>query len=119
MRFHARELAVLRETAQASMTSTLRRVTVTKEDDGHGGYTESPSEGTATVCRIAPVSGIEQLLGGRVDSRKRFKVFAPHDFTADPGDRLDVDGTAYEIEYAQSPRSEDEVERVFEVYRIE
>ena len=51
-----------------------------------------------------------------VNDENELKV---HSTALDMQNVSDVDGTAYEIEYAQSPRSEDEVERVFEVYRIE
>jgi tagatose-1,6-bisphosphate aldolase non-catalytic subunit AgaZ/GatZ len=121
MRFDAKTLKLMRETAELSMTSVLVRVTVPQVDDGKGGYTlGTPVEGTATKCRIAPQMGlgdaIERVLGGRVESRNRFRVFAPYNFQAEAGDRLKVDSSTYEIEAARSPASPDVIETVWDVY---
>lgn len=77
------------------------------------------ADGEDTVCRIGPMSAYERAMAGRVDSRKRYIVHAPHDFSAEPGDLLRVDDVDYEVEFVRTPRSPDEVVRTFEVYVVE
>lgn len=122
MRFDAKTLKLARAEALKTMTSTLARLTVTRTADGHGGWTESPSEGTATVCRIAPLptqgGSIERVMGDRVETKTLFRVVAPWGFQAGEGDRLKVDGIAYEIEAARTPSSPDMIVATFDVSRV-
>ena len=115
----ARELALARATARATMTRVLRLVTINRVADGMGGSTESaPTLGTATVCRIMPVTAKERELGGRISAKTEYRVFCPYDFAVTSANRVQVDGVTYEIQEALSMPSDDAIEVVLGVSRI-
>lgn len=114
-----KELAIVRETARATMRSVLRLVTVARTSDGLGGSIEGDSTlGEPTVCRIAPVSAREREFGGRVSAKTEYRVFCPHDFSVTYANRVEVDGNAYEIEEVLSPPSAEAVQVVLGVSRL-
>jgi len=119
MSFSTRELALLRETARATMTSVLKLVTPTYSSDGMGGRTEgTPTLGAATVCRLEPISERERELGGRVSSKTEFRLFCPYDFSVTSAKRVQVDDVIYEISEVLSLPTPDVVEVVLGVYKV-
>jgi len=122
MRFHAKELSLARKTSESTMTSTLSRKSISRTPDGEGGYTETPTMTSLTrfpYCRFCPISAIERVFANRLDTKKRYRVFTPHDFEAGSGDTLVIDGVDYFVEADLKPQSPDEIGGLYEVYLIE
>jgi hypothetical protein len=119
MRFDVKELAEIRATALETYSSIIRRVTLSRVDDGQGGVaSEAELVSAEYPCRIAPLTGFERMAEPRTDGKKRFKVFTVTEFEAADGDLVRVDGTDYKIEELDPHSSQDRVQGVYIVCRV-
>lgn len=73
-------------------------------DSGGGGTTTFTASGTVD-CRIAPVSGDEQVTGGRVSPDAEWVVTLPAGTVVDRTDQVTIAGSTYDIVAMRAPRS--------------
>lgn len=95
----ATEVAAIRAEANRWLPSIARRHTRTEVSDGAGGFGSGYVAAAATVAaRVAPVAGGERAdQGSAVNDRTTHIVTLPAGTTVEEPDRLDIDGTMYEV----------------------
>jgi len=94
-----RDLAQMRETEEAALpdVANIQRRTLTP--DGYGNQTETWSTVQSPPCRIAPYKEkkIETEQAGVITAIAEFIVTLPYDVVINATDRLQINGTQYEI----------------------
>lgn len=108
------ELTAIRTEANAWLPSVATRLARVQVNDGAGGVGSGYVADAATVaCRIAPVAGGEGPdQGGAVDDRTTHVASLPAGTAIEEPDRLDIDGSVYEVTYVRKRPGLEAVRRV-------
>jgi SPP1 family predicted phage head-tail adaptor len=110
---NSRELSEMRAEQEKQMPEVVYIQRLTRTPDGAGGWTETWQTLETTNGRIAPSQrgAGEEVRGGAVKVYGEFIVTLPHDTELRQDDRLQINGTQYEVK-AIFERSEKTVLRV-------
>lgn len=94
------QVAAMRATQRAHMPGACSIQRVSKSSDGMGGKSESESTLASNVpYRIAPSSGAEAEIAGRIDALDVWTFTLPQGTTIRAGDQITVeDGTKYHVQ---------------------
>ncbi|MEZ0396830.1 MAG: phage head closure protein [Anaerolineales bacterium] len=106
------DLSKIRAEQNKLLTETVYIQRLTRTSDGAGGWSEVWQTVATTKGRIAPSQrGGENVQGGAITAYGEYIVTLPHDTELQQDDRLQVNGTQYELE-AIMERSEKTALRV-------
>lgn len=103
----AAALAKARAQVESTLTDTITVQRVTRTADGKGGWTEAWTTREATTGRIDPLARVVQIAeAGKAEAlRVEWQITLRWDANIQVGDRLLINGTAYEIRQAQFEHS--------------
>jgi HK97 gp10 family phage protein/SPP1 family predicted phage head-tail adaptor len=101
----AADLTSMRGVLNDSLPDSAVIQSRTYTSDSGGGGTATWTAGGTVACRIAPVSGDERAIGGRLSPDAKWIVTLPANTSVSEDQRLVISGTTYEVEAVRGPRS--------------
>jgi head-tail adaptor len=95
----AADLTRMRAVAEQAMPGTAVIQGGTLASDGGGGWTETfaPRSGGTVACRVAPVTGTEREIGGRIHADAEYVITLPAATTVETDDRIVVGAITYNV----------------------
>lgn len=109
----ASELARMREDIQnAILPDSGYILNVTNTADGQGGVTQAWGTADSTKLRIDPLTASEVLAGGKIEMFHGFTISLPQGKTVTSEDRIEIDGTAYNVITVDTGKSWDACIRI-------
>ena len=100
------ELTAMRRAINDLLPGTCNILSLTRTADGQGGWTEAWGTATTGVsCRLDNVTKREQLSGAAVQHFTGWVLTVPYDTTVTVSNRVQVDGTQYNILGVDSGKS--------------
>lgn len=93
------ELKRMRSDAEALMTGTCSIVTISRQPDGQGGWTETESTTTGVPCRLGTTGYLPRtdIMGDQWKMYEVFVLSVHWDRTIAPGDKAIYDNRTYEV----------------------
>jgi head-tail adaptor len=91
------DITNMRATLAQSLPGTAVIQAGTLTSDGGGGYSEAFSAAETVACRVAPLTGTEREVGGRVSSEAEYVITLPAETTVETDDRIVVGGITYNV----------------------
>ena len=107
----ARDMAGMRATLDASLPDTAVVTRDTQVPDGAGGYTVTSVDASPVPCRVAPASGREVTIAGRLDAVGTWTLTLPAETDVRSPDRVYVNAVGvagireFEVVLPLGPRS--------------
>lgn len=92
------ELTAMRTTVTDSLPGTATIQTQAYVSDGGGGGSVAWSAAGTVPCRIAPLSGDEDVIGGRISAEASSVMTFPYGTAIDAGSRVLYDGGTFNVE---------------------
>lgn len=92
-----RDIAKMRDEQDKYMPDVVYVQSLNRTSDGAGGWTTSWQTVAVTKGRIAPVTGDEAIVGGKVQKKQVYMITVPANVEITEGYRLQIGGIQYEI----------------------
>lgn len=104
------EIADMRATLERTLPDIAVVTADTQVPDGAGGYTTTQSDGEPVACRVAPASGREATIAGRLDAVGTWTITLPANTPVAAPNRIYVDAVGvpvreFEVVLPLRPRS--------------
>jgi SPP1 family predicted phage head-tail adaptor len=99
------DLAAMRGTLTASLPDTAVIKRDTQVSDSAGGYTVTTVDLATVACRVAPSTGREQSIAGRLDAVGTWTLTLPAGTDVTAADRIAVGARTFEVVLPLAPRS--------------
>lgn len=91
------ELTMMRDAVNELLPGTASILTLTRTSDGQGGWSDAWAASGTASCRLDNRSKTEALQGGGIQHYTEWVLTVPYDTTVTVSNRVQVDGTQYNI----------------------
>lgn len=91
------DITRMRATVEQALPGTAVIQSGTLTSDNGGGWTEAFTAAGTVACRVAPISGTEREIGGRISAEAEYIVTLPAETTVAPDDRIVVGAITYNV----------------------